>query len=182
MLAVRKLIVILACLIISESFVYASDLSWKGSGFAINSPSGKIEVQVFYDRGRAVIDPGYRSNGDNISRFLIALDSLSRLPGVKIDSLVIIGSSSSPEGRSKLNDTLSLKRAVALESLIKSRCLPGASYHIQSAGEDWEALLGLLNNSTLKGKDEAIRIIENTPTYVIRNGEKRSLLLLAPQV
>ncbi|MGN1210178.1 MAG: DUF3575 domain-containing protein [Candidatus Cryptobacteroides sp.] len=29
----------------------------------------------------------------------------------------------------------------------------------------------LLRNSTLKGKEEAIRIIENTPTYIIRNGK-----------
>lgn len=171
MLVVKELIVILACLLISGSFASASDLSWGGRGFANNSSTGKIEVQVFFDRGRAVIDPSYRSNGDNISRFLIALDSLSCIPGVKIDSLVIISSSSSPEGGTNLNDALSLRRAAALKSLIKGRCLPEATYHIQSVGEDWETLLGLLRNSTLKGKEEAIRIIEDTPIYIIRSGK-----------
>ena len=170
-MVVKELIVIMACLLISGSFAYASDLSWGGRGFANNSSTGKIEVQVFFDRGRAVIDPSYRSNGDNISRFLIALDSLSCIPGVKIDSLVIISSSSSPEGGTNSNDVLSLKRAVALESLIKGRCLPEATYYIQSVGEDWETLLGLLRNSTLKGREEAIRIIEDTPIYVIRSGK-----------
>lgn len=169
-LLVSRIISILVCTFLSKSFSTPSVISGEAMGEAYYNKDN-IKVQVFFQQSSSNIDPDFRNNGANINRFLTQLDSISAIPGTRIDSLVIISSSSSPEGGTRLNDALSLRRASALESLIKDKFLPKAKFQILSEGEDWKTLAVLLRNSDLKGKEEAIRIVENTPEYIVRNGK-----------
>lgn len=129
-----------------------------------------LSVQVFFGRGSSAIESGFMDNGASIERFLSALDRLSRQPGTQIDSVLIISSSSSPEGNSRLNDRLSDRRARALETLLKEKGLRDVRFIIRSAGEDWERLSLLLKASGIEGSEEAARLIDRTPMYTIRNG------------
>ena len=167
---VSRIISILVCTFVSKSFSTPSVTSGEARGETYYNKDN-IKVQVFFQQSSSNIDHDFRNNGANITRFLTELDSISAIPGTRIDSLVIISSSSSPEGGTRLNDALSLRRASALESLIKDKFLPKAKFQILSEGEDWKTLAVLLRNSDLKGKEEAIRIVENTPEYIVRNGK-----------
>lgn len=127
----------------------------------------KISLKVLYDVASSDIDLQFGNNGQNISQFFAALDSLQNSPFVIIDSLVCIRSSSSPEGKIHQNSTLSRRRATALESLFRRRYHEGYTIDIQSVGEDWSKLSELLKQSDLHGREEAARIIDNMPTYII---------------
>lgn len=133
-------------------------------------PADTLSVQVFFERGSSNINSDFRGNGASISRFLEALECLSSYPGTQIDSVLIISSSSSPEGNSKINTRLSDRRAVALKNLLRQKGLDEVKFIIRSAGEDWGYLATLLKDSGLEGSEKAVSIIENTPLYIIRNG------------
>ena len=131
-----------------------------------------MSVQVFFERGRYDIKPGFMGNGENFSLFLTRLDSLSNRPDTQIDSVLIISSSSSPEGNSRMNAILSDKRAAALQRLLeKNISEKNVRFVIRSAGEDWESLGLLLKDSGIKGREAAADIIGNTPEYIIENGQ-----------
>ena len=129
-----------------------------------------LSVQVFFGRGSSAIESGFMDNGASIERFLSALDRLSHQPGTQIDSVLIISSSSSPEGNSRWNDRPSDRRARALETLLREKGLRDVRFIIRSAGEDWERLSLLLKASGIEGSEEAARLIDRTPMYTIRNG------------
>ena len=130
----------------------------------------KISLQVLYDVASSEIDLKFGNNAQKISEFFTVLDSLQGSPLVVIDSIVCIRSSSSPEGKSNQNACLSLRRATALEELCRQRHLSDYSFDIQSVGEDWRTLSDLLGQSDLHGREEATAIIDNMPTYVIKEG------------
>ncbi len=131
-----------------------------------------MSVQVFFERGRYDIKPGFMENGESLSEFLTKMDSLSNRPDTQIDSVLIISSSSSPEGNSRMNAVLSDKRAAALQRLLeKNISEKNVRFVIRSAGEDWESLGLLLKDSGIKGREAAADIIGNTPEYIIENGQ-----------
>ena len=139
---------------------------------ADSSRLNKLSVQVFFKIRSAEIDAGFKGNGENIASFLNSMDSLANTPPrIRIDSAVLLFSSASPEGAVLLNDSLSRKRATALETYFKGKGLEDVNFLIRSAGEDWETLARLLPESGIKGWEDAVRIITDTPTYIFRNGQ-----------
>lgn len=130
-----------------------------------------LSVKIFFHRGKSVIDPELSGNRENIGRFFSSLDSLSRVQGIAIDSVVSVRPSASPEGKTVENEALCLSRADVAVALFKERGLPGFSFEILSSGEDWRSLSSLLKESGMKGSGEAVRIIDGTPDYVVRKGK-----------
>lgn len=133
--------------------------------------SDTLSLQLFFRRGHSDIDPLYMSNASRIVDFDEALDSILQLKGVRIDSVVLICSSASPEGPVALNERLSRSRAQSIETLFREKGLDGVRFQVYSVGEDWAELLKLIRQTDIKHKDEAINIIENTPKYIYKNGK-----------
>ena len=151
---------------------FSSTFALAGEGdfsFSRTSPE-KLSVKVFFNRSSSDIKPELNGNGERLDGFFTALDSLANTPGIKIDSVVLICSSSSPEGPSALNKSLSLSRASSLEAVFRKRFAGDVSVSIRSAGEDWDKLAILLRSSDIRGKETVAGIIENTPQYIYENG------------
>ncbi|MGN0195226.1 MAG: DUF3575 domain-containing protein [Candidatus Cryptobacteroides sp.] len=151
---------------ISSTFAIA-----KGEVFSFTATSPeKLSVKVYFNRSSSDINPELNGNGERLEDFFTALDSLANTPGTKIDSVVLLCSSSSPEGPSALNKSLSLRRASSLEALFRNRFSADVSVCVKSAGEDWDNLAILLRSSDIRGREEVAGIIENTPQYIFENG------------
>ena len=150
----------------SSTFALAGEEEFS---FSHTSPE-KLSVKVFFNRSSSDIKPDLNGNGERLDGFFTALDSLANTPGIKIDSVVLICSSSSPEGPSALNKSLSLGRAASLETVFRKRFSGDVSVSIRSAGEDWDKLAILLRSSDIRGKETVAGIIENTPQYIYEYG------------
>lgn len=133
--------------------------------------SDSLTVQIFFHRGKSFLDPELSDNRENLRRFFVSLDSLSRLRNIAIDSVVRVRPSASPEGKIGENEALCKRRADLAVAIFRKKGLSGFEFEINSSGEDWSALSSLLKKSGLKGSEEATRIIDNTPVYVIRRGK-----------
>ena len=166
-MACKKIILTVLAILISN-LMRSADGNVRAGGEGIRH--SKISLQVLYDVASSEIDLKFGNNAQKISEFFTVLDSLQGSPLVVIDSIVCIRSSSSPEGKSNQNASLSLRRATALEELCRQRHLSDYSFDIQSVGEDWRTLSDLLGQSDLHGREEATAIIDNMPTYVIKEG------------
>ena len=85
-------------------------------------------------------------------------------------SRISVRSGASPDGKTTDNRDLSDRRAEDAVALINSWAPASGRIDIQSAGEDYEKLRTLLENSDIPGAEEAMRIIDEVPTWVIRDG------------
>ena len=132
--------------------------------------SDSIAVRIFFRTNHSDIDPTFRNNSRHISRFFTALDSVTRVPQVCIDSVVLVSSSASPEGNVRANNLLSRRRAAAVEALFRLHCTTDVRFRVVTAGEDWEGLSALLRTSAIKGREEALEIMDSTPEWVVSNG------------
>ena len=132
--------------------------------------SDSIAVRIFFRTNHSDIDPTFRNNSRHISRFFTSLDSVTRVPQVSIDSVVLVSSSASPEGNVRANNLLSRRRAAAVEALFKQHCTTDVRFRVVTAGEDWEGLSALLRTSGIKGREEALKIMDSTPEWVVSNG------------
>lgn len=163
---------IISALLALVPWTYCIASSAKGEEvFRIQSRKDTLSVQIFYHRGHYDIDSKYRNNRQNLASFFAALDSLDNTPGIRIDSTVHIFSSASPEGKSTRNAVLSRNRAATLEVLFKINGIPGLNFSINSIGEYWEGLSRLLRESDISGREKALDIIDNTPTYIYKKGK-----------
>ena len=169
MLSVKRIVFIIGGLLLSMKICSAFVLP--EADFVRKNDSDSLSVQIFFHRGQYDIDPDLSGNRDGIRRFFTSLDSLSRVPGIAIDSVVRVRPSASPEGKTVENEALCLSRADVAVALFKERRLPGFSFEILSSGEDWRSLSSLLKESGMKGSGEAVRIIEGMPDYVVRKGK-----------
>ena len=95
-------------------------------------------------------------------------DLLSR-PELHLHS-VSVRSGASPDGRSTDNRDRSDRRAEEAVALINHWAPASARLDIQSVGEDYEKLRTLLEDSDIPGAEEALRIIDEFPVWVISDG------------
>lgn len=95
-------------------------------------------------------------------------DLLSR-PELHLHS-VSVRSGASPDGRSTDNRDRSDRRAEDAVALINHWAPASARLDIQSVGEDYEKLRTLLEDSDIPGAEEALRIIDEFPVWVISDG------------
>ena len=168
MLSVKKIVFILGGVFLSAVICSASAKTEVVSDSITVSDS--LKVQIFFHRGKSFLDPELSGNRENLRRFFVSLDSLSRLRDIAIDSVVRVRPSASPEGNIGENEALCKRRADLAVAIFRKKGLSGFEFEINSSGEDWSALSSLLKKSGLRGSEEATRIIDNTPVYVIRRG------------
>lgn len=155
-----------------ERELYAAELSPKS-----------ITLQILFNSGQSQIEWHIANNLENAERFFTQLDSLSKIPSIKLQRKVFITSSASPEGSTLLNAQLSLIRARSAEALFLRNAPEKAEIITNSIGEDWQMLAELLKETKLDPTGRAVSIIENTPTYIIKGrkivgGRKQSVMNL----
>lgn len=165
----RKLFAGIGCALFAAISSTSAIAKGEVYSFTATSPE-KLSVKVYFNRSSSDIEPDLNGNGERLDGFFTALDSLANAPGIKIDSVVLICSSSSPEGPSALNKSLSLRRAASLEAVFRKRFSGDVRVSIRSAGEAWDKLAILLRSSDIRGREEVAGIIENTPQYIYENG------------
>ena len=165
----RRAISFLVCVLFAGTVLPSPEVSGMDCG-TDSTRRAQISLQILFSRSSSEIDPSFDDNSTRINRFFAALDSLSATPGVHFDSSAMILSSASPEGLSTSNITLSQKRAEAIKDLCIQRGLSSLRFEVNSKGEDWQALSELLSTSELESREQAIRIITNTPRYIFKEG------------
>lgn len=161
-------------------FFFIGACFW-GRAYPAFCKSDTLCYRFYFPVGSSSLDLSYRNNG-------LCLDSLlscirSRQEHSVLRSMVLY-SGASLEGNTALNKRLSEERLKSLRAVIQAR-LPVADslFSCFSAGENWEALSSLIQMSDMPYRDEALRIIRDTPVWVIRNGvvvdsRKRQLMIL----
>jgi len=147
--------------------------------------SDSLRTTVYFPTGYAVIVPDYRGNEAALQEFYSAVRNLQKDSTATLKSIHII-SSSSPTGKTSNNEALSLKRGETLRSILSEELsLPSSMFSLEHRGEDWDALLRLVEEAgDFKWKEEVSDIIRNTPIWVIRDGKivssrKKQLMDLA---
>ncbi len=98
-------------------------------------------MKIYYRRGEASFEPGFRSNGDEYRRLT---DFMSSEPAV---THVDIESGTSPEGTPEYNRLLSEERSRTALSLLSSLGADSAIISVSSKGIDWRGLYAMVATS-----------------------------------
>lgn len=128
----------------------------------VRSESGKAYLD--YPVGKAVIDINYKANESELQRIYTLIDDIYNDPDASITNIEITGFAS-PEGGSELNRQLSEKRAYALQDHLRVKySFSDELITVNGAGEDWETLENLINESDVELKDTILEIIQSENT------------------
>lgn len=107
--------------------------------------------------------PEFRNNAETLARILdmvkrIEADTLSSVARIRIIGLA------SPEGPLALNEKLSRNRARVLKEYLVNNgvTLPDSTYELVAGGEAWADLRDVISESDLPGRDELLRIVDET--------------------
>ena len=143
-----------------------------GPSMALESiPRDTIGVKVYFRQGHASLDSLFQGNGSRLDSFSRCLASFQADTAFQIRSVRVV-SGASPEGSSKINRSLSERRAAAIRSYLEKRMsLDGHAFEIESPGVDWEGLTGLVESSDMSYRGEVLEILYHTPEFVIRDGK-----------
>lgn len=117
---------------------------------------------VLYDINGSDIDAAFRYNGSVMNEMTVALEQLLSDTEVTIDS-VVIASSSSPDGNTRFNYNLSVKRGKSVYDYIRGRFpqIPDEVVVLVPQGEDWVTLRHLVEQDMLvPGQEEVIRLLD----------------------
>lgn len=141
--------------------------------FGVNiaqSQEKRTEIKVHFRVGDSILDSEFAENRQYVNRMISFLDSLQNDTTVQIKSVTFRGSAS-PEGSSALNKRLASLRLASLEGLVRSRIdLPDSIVHYERDYIAWESLVNMLDASDLEHRQEAMRIIQETPVWIVKNG------------
>ena len=167
---ISKITIALMASLCTTKAISAETKNCDGGGYCADSTS-EISLTILYRAGEYEIDKEFSGNSERITIFFSRLDSISRIPSLKLQRKVFITSSASPEGSTLRNALLSQNRARSAESLFLRKAPEKAEIITNSIGEDWQMLAELIKESKLEPTGRAVRIIENTPTYIIKGGK-----------
>lgn len=140
-----------------------------------------LRCRFYFPVSSSTPDLSYRSNGLRLDSLLSGMRSRQAHSVLR---RVILHSGASPEGSSASNKRLSDNRLASLRSVIQDRIsIPDSVFVSYSSGEDWDGLSSLVEASDMPYREEALRILHDTPVWVIRNGvvvdsRKRQLMNL----
>lgn len=140
-----------------------------------------LRCRFYFPVGGFTPDLSYRANGSRLDSFLSGVRSQQEHSVLRRVSL---RSGASPEGSQALNRRLSDERLASLRSLIRERLsVPDSIFVCTSLGDDWEGLTSLVETSDMPYREEALRILRDTPMWVTRGGvvvdsRKRQLMNL----
>lgn len=140
-----------------------------------------LRCRFYFPVGSSTPDFSYRTNGSS-------LDSLVRGIRFRQEHSVLrrisLSSGASPEGGAVLNRRLSDERLASLRGILRERLsVPDSIFVCSSSGEDWEGLALLVEVSDMPYREEALRILRDTPIWLTRGGvvvdsRKRQLMNL----
>lgn len=139
--------------------------------FAIQQ-TDTLAIDVYYRQG------GYKTmekgidDQRSLDHFVAEVNSLTQDPYTAIEDLTIV-SYASPEGNSLENKELSRMRTSSLGAYLKEQLPVGVREKIseEAAGVDWAGLADLIERSDMPRKDEALRIVRETPEWITRDGK-----------
>lgn len=131
----------------------------------------KDALYVHFAVSKSILREDYRDNRSTLSRIL---DMVQRIEADTLSSVVkirIIGLAS-PEGPIPLNKRLSQNRAQALKDYLVQHgvTLPDSTYEVVAGGEAWADLRDVLAEDSIEGRDELLRIIDETADPNRREG------------
>lgn len=130
--------------------------------------AGDVVYRVYFPVGRSTVDLSYKDNKPSLDSLLSYIGEMREKKNI---FRVVIEAGASPEGGTKLNKSLSDRRCESLRSYIQQRLsLPDSIFSLVSLGQDWHGLDSLVEDSEMPYREEALRIIRNTPEWVIRGG------------
>jgi hypothetical protein len=126
--------------------------------------------------GRSEIVPGFKNNAAELHKMNALIESVRTNPEATITGITITGYAS-PEGSYASNMTLSERRAQALRSYIGSTYrLPTVLFAVYGAGEDWNGLERLVEESVIPQREQILSIIRGLGIF---DGRERRLMELA---
>ena len=121
-----------------------------------------LSSRIHFKTGSAVIDRGYRDNGQVMDRFVAGVNAIARDPEVVIHA-ILVETGASPEGGLQYNERLALDRAKAVRSwLLESLPLNASQVKAYSVGADWEGLWHAVWDSSCPWRKEVLDIISAT--------------------
>lgn len=140
-----------------------------------------LRCRFYFPVGVSAPDLSYRANGSRLDSLLCVIRSREEH---SVLCRVSLRSSASPEGNSVLNKRLSDERLASLRGILRE-CLSVSDsiFVCTSSGNDWDGLASLVEASDMPYRDEALRILRDTPVWVTRGGvvvdsRKRQLMNL----
>lgn len=134
-------------------------------------PRDTVCVKVYFRQGQASLDSLFQDNGSRLDSFSRRVASFLCDTSFEIRSVRVV-SGASPEGSSRINRSLSERRAAAIRSYLEKRVsLDGHAFEVESPGVDWERLTSLVESSDMPYRDEVLEILYHTPEFVIRDGK-----------
>ncbi len=121
------------------------------------SESGKAYLD--FAVGRSEIISGFKNNASELEKIRTTVESVQNDPDATITGITIVGYAS-PEGSAESNRSLSERRAQALRTHIGSSYgLYRIPFNVWGAGEDWNGLETLVENSFLPQRERILSII-----------------------
>ena len=133
--------------------------------FNPNVPLRKMKdaLYVHFKVSKWDLLPEFRNNAETLGRILdmvkrIEADTLSSVARIRIIGLA------SPEGPLAFNNKLSRNRARVLKEYLVNHgvSLPDSTYELVAGGEAWADLRDVIAESDLDGRDELLRIVDET--------------------
>lgn len=140
-----------------------------------------LRCRIYFRLNSSELELSYRNNGARLDSLLQDICSLKEKAVLR---RVFLHSSASPDGSSALNSDLSRKRGTSLHTHLQEQlALPDSVFALSSFGANWERLEELVSVSDAPYRTEVLRILRETPEWVIREGKvvdsrKRQLMRL----
>lgn len=159
-------------------FCYCS-LAISTYGLSISRDS--LYHRFYFRVGSFSPDLSFQKNASQMDSILL---NIHLMKGKATLNHILVVSSASPVGNTNFNRSLSIKRGLAIRSLIqKYILLPDSLFVLTSLGQDWEGLSSLVRESDMPYKEEVLHILYKTPEWIFRNkaivdGRKKKLMML----
>lgn len=142
-----------------------------------------LYANIKFRQGYSQVDSAFSDNQMHLERLITLLDSTALHSSSVLKSITIKGSAS-PEGYTPMNRKLSEKRARNMQAYIVNHT-PLKDLNVKTAPSDvdWELLSEMIAGTDQPWRDEAMRIIANTPIWVFKDkkivdGRKKQLCML----
>lgn len=145
-----------------------------GTPSSAEQKTDSLKLRIFFEQNKSGLDLDYRGNEANFERFISEVKGIMGDPSCKILDITI-RSGASPEGKFDNNKELSRKRGENIRDFIRqSIYFPDATIKVDAVGEDWAALLEMVERNHYPDREEILEILYRHTAYI--NGRPRSVI------
>ena len=138
--------------------------------------SEQSTLYVEYPVGKTVFDPAYRSNAAEMQKLKAILNPLTEGDLVTFKSIRVTGYAS-PDGSVRTNERVSAQRAESFALNLKgSYNFPQEILEVESAGEDWDGLVRMLEEERPAYAGKALEVIGKYDNLDVREARLKSAL------